>query len=321
MEWTEVNIYTTTEGIELVCSKLTDIGVKGFAIRDAEDFKEFLENKNGQWDYIDKDLLGLTDCETCITVYIPSNDQGAEMLTAIKSMLSEMRANDTEKLYGRLEAELTSIREEDWANNWKQYFKPLCVGEKLLIKPSWEKVAEGEKRKILEIDPASSFGTGQHNTTQLCLELVEKNLHEGDSILDLGCGSGILSIGALLLGAESATAVDVDENSVKIAKENAEKNHISAEKYTAYCGNIIDDKALVEQIGTGYDLLCANIVADVLIGMSGIFGGFIKDGGTLIVSGIIDQRKDEVLDRLKAEGFELIEIREKEDWVAASFRK
>lgn len=171
-----------------------------------------------------------------------------------------------------------------------------------------------EKRKILEIDPASSFGTGQHNTTQLCLELVEKNLHEGDRILDLGCGSGILSIGALLLGAESATAVDVDENSVKIAKENAEKNHISAEKYTAYCGNIIDDKALVEQIGTGYDLLCANIVADVLIGMSGIFGGFIKDGGTLIVSGIIDQRKDEVLDRLKAEGFELIEIREKEDW-------
>ena len=209
----------------------------------------------------------------------------------------------------------------DWVNNWKQYFKPLCVGEKLLIKPSWEKVAEGEKRKILEIDPASSFGTGQHNTTQLCLELVEKNLHEGDSILDLGCGSGILSIGALLLGAESATAVDVDENSVKIAKENAEKNHISAEKYTAYCGNIIDDKALVEQIGTGYDLLCANIVADVLIGMSGIFGGFIKDGGTLIVSGIIYQRKDEVLDRLKAEGFELIEIREKEDWVAASFRK
>ena len=215
------------------------------------------------------------------------------------------------------------MRRGSWALNGEQYFKPLCVGEKLLIKPSWEKVAEGEKRKILEIGPAfdSSFGTGQHNTTQLCLELVEKNLHEGDSILDLGCGSGILSIGALLLGAESATAVDVDENSVKIAKENAEKNHISAEKYTAYSGNIIDDKALVEQIGTGYDLLCANIVADVLIGMSGIFGGFIKDGGTLIVSGIIDQRKDEVLDRLKAEGFELIEIREKEDWVAASFRK
>ena len=119
----------------------------------------------------------------------------------------------------------------------------------------------------------------------------------------------------------SLLIVDRECPAIKIAKENAEKNHISAEKYTAYCGNIIDDKTLVEQIGTGYDLLCANIVADVLIGMSGIFGGFIKDGGTLIVSGIIDQRKDEVLDRLKAEGFELIEIREKEDWVAASFRK
>ena len=173
MEWTEVNIYTTTEGIELVCSKLTDIGVKGFAIRDAEDFKEFLENKNGQWDYIDKDLLGLTDCETCITVYIPSNDQGAEMLTAIKSMLSEMRANDTEKLYGRLEAELTSIREEDWANNWKQYFKPFKVGEKLVIKPSWEDYDNADNRVILEIDPASSFGTGKHHTTRLCLELLE----------------------------------------------------------------------------------------------------------------------------------------------------
>ena len=149
---------------------------------------------------------------------------------------------------------------------------------------------------------------------------MEKNLHDGDRILDLGCGSGILSIGALLLGAESATAVDVDENSVKIAKENAEKNHISAEKYTAYCGNIIDDKALVEQIGTGYDLLCANIVADVLIGMSGIFMDLSKTAERHSFC-IIDQRKDEVLDRLKAEGFELIEIREKEDWVAASFRK
>lgn len=321
MNWTQVDIYTTTDGIDLLCSDLMDLGIRGFSIQDAEDFNEFLQNKDGKWDYIDEDLMGLSHCESCVTIYLPEDAQGAETLQMVQELLKRKKAADTEGKFGRLEAVLTGVKEEDWANNWKQYFKPLCVGEKLLIKPSWEKVAEGEKRKILEIDPASSFGTGQHNTTQLCLELVEKNLHEGDRILDLGCGSGILSIGALLLGAESATAVDVDENSVKIAKENAEKNHISAEKYTAYCGNIIDDKALVEQIGTGYDLLCANIVADVLIGMSGIFGGFIKDGGTLIVSGIIDQRKDEVLDRLKAEGFELIEIREKEDWVAASFRK
>lgn len=321
MNWTQVDIYTTTPAIDLLSVRLQDLGIRGCMVQDAQDFQEFLEQKDGKWDYLEDGLMELASCETCVTVYLPEDAQGAEMLAALRTMLAQMKAEDTEHQYGRLEAVCSGIREEDWANNWKQYFKPLCVGEKLLIKPSWEKVAEGEKRKILEIDPASSFGTGQHNTTQLCLELVEKNLHEGDRILDLGCGSGILSIGALLLGAESATAVDVDENSVKIAKENAEKNHISAEKYTAYCGNIIDDKALVEQIGTGYDLLCANIVADVLIGMSGIFGGFIKDGGTLIVSGIIDQRKDEVLDRLKAEGFELIEIREKEDWVAASFRK
>ena len=298
MNWVEMDIYTTTEGIEAVTGSLLGMGINGFVIKDAKDFQDFLDDKDGNWDYIDDDLMGLKNCETTVTVYLPENAQGLENLEAMKLELKALKKRDVNNEFGRLEYELKNVKEEDWANNWKQYFKPLCVGEKLLIKPSWEKVAEGEKRK-----------------------LVEKNLHEGDRILDLGCGSGILSIGALLLGAESATAVDVDENSVKIAKENAEKNHISAEKYTAYCGNIIDDKALVEQIGTGYDLLCANIVADVLIGMSGIFGGFIKDGGTLIVSGIIDQRKDEVLDRLKAEGFELIEIREKEDWVAASFRE
>ena len=317
----QADIYTASQAIDGITGALTDYGITGFIISDSADFESFLADKNSNWDYVDDELMGLSKVEPHITLYVHDNAQGAETLAAIRSLIESWKQNNSDGYYGNLRMELANVKEEDWANNWKQYFKPLCVGEKLLIKPSWEKVAEGEKRKILEIDPASSFGTGQHNTTQLCLELVEKNLHEGDSILDLGCGSGILSIGALLLGAESATAVDVDENSVKIAKENAEKNHISAEKYTAYCGNIIDDKALVEQIGTGYDLLCANIVADVLIGMSGIFGGFIKDGGTLIVSGIIDQRKDEVLDRLKAEGFELIEIREKEDWVAASFRK
>ena len=257
MNWVEMDIYTTTEGIEAVTGSLLGMGINGFVIKDAKDFQDFLDDKDGNWDYIDDDLMGLKNCETTVTVYLPENAQGLENLEAMKLELKALKKRDVNNEFGRLEYELKNVKEEDWANNWKQYFKPLCVGEKLLIKPSWEKVAEGEKRKILEIDPASSFGTGQHNTTQLCLELVEKNLHEGDRILDLGCGSGILSIGALLLGAESATAVDVDENSVKIAKENAEKNHISAEKYTAYCGNIIDDKALVEQIGTGYDLLCA----------------------------------------------------------------
>ena len=319
MEWTEVNIYTTTEGIELVCSKLTDIGVKGFAIRDAEDFKEFLENKNGQWDYIDKDLLGLTDCETCITVYIPSNDQGAEMLTAIKSMLSEMRANDTEKLYGRLEAELTSIREEDWANNWKQYFKPFKVGEKLVIKPSWEDYYNADNRVILEIDPASSFGTGKHHTTRLCLELLEKNLNKGDNLLDMGCGSGILSIGAMLLGAGSAVGVDIEENAAATALENAEKNHISPDVYKTYYGNILSDEKLASEIDRKYDIITANIVADVIIEMKDYFVRYLKKGGILIISGIIEERMDEVIAAVESAGFSNPEPYVKEGWAAVKF--
>lgn len=319
MEWTEVNIYTTTEGIEFVCSKLTDIGVKGFAIRDAEDFKEFLENKNGQWDYIDKDLLGLTDCETCITVYIPSNDQGAEMLTAIKSMLSEMRANDTEKLYGRLEAELTSIREEDWANNWKQYFKPFKVGEKLVIKPSWEDYDNADNRVILEIDPASSFGTGKHHTTRLCLELLEKNLNKGDNLLDMGCGSGILSIGAMLLGAGSAVGVDIEENAAATALENAEKNHISPDVYKTYYGNILSDEKLASEIDRKYDIITANIVADVIIEMKDYFVRYLKKGGILIISGIIEERMDEVIAAVESAGFSNPEPYVKEGWAAVKF--
>ena len=300
MKWNKFTLKTRSEVEDIVISTLADVGIEGVEIQDKQPLTE--SDKQQMFVDIMPDIPD-DDGIAYLNFYLDVDEDKEKVLADVRAALAEMQ----EFLdLGECTITESETEDKDWINNWKQYFKPLCVGEKLLIKPSWEKVAEGEKRKILEIDPASSFGTGQHNTTQLCLELVEKNLHEGDRILDLGCGSGILSIGALLLGAESATAVDVDENSVKIAKENAEKNHISAEKYTAYCGNIIDDKALVAQIGTGYDLLCANIVADVLIGMSGIFGGFIKDGGTLIVSGIIDQRKDEVLDRLKAEGFELI---------------
>ena len=320
MDWVEVDIFTTSEGIEPVTGCLLGLGINGFVIKDAKDFEEFLSDKSVNWDYIDDDLMGLKNCETTVTAYLPKNAQGLDYLEAVKAELRTLKDRDSESSFGRLEYELKNVREEDWANNWKQYFKPLEIGDKLLIKPSWEPVPAGENRKILEIDPASSFGTGQHNTTQLCLELVEKYLGDGDRVLDLGCGSGILSIGAVLLGAKECTAIDIDANSVKIAGENAEKNKIPAEKYHAICGNVIDDPALVAEIGTGFDMVCANIVADVLIGMSGLFKGFLKQGGRLIVSGIIDMRKDEVLDVIKAQGFVLDEIREKEDWVAASFK-
>ena len=321
MEWTEVNIYTTADGIELLCSKLTDIGIKGFVIKDSEDFKEFLENTNCQWDYIDDDLMGLADCETCITVYLPQNEQGADMLHSVRAMLAEMKSADTDGTFGRLEAELASIREEDWANNWKQYFKPLKVGDNLVIKPSWEEYDDAGERVILEIDPASSFGTGQHHTTRLCLEILEGCVKEGDRILDLGCGSGILSIAALLLGAENAVAVDIEENAAATAKENALKNHIPEEDYKTYFGNILTDEKLAAEIDAEYDIITANIVADVLIAMKDYFKRYLKDGGYLIVSGIIEERMEEVLTAIEECGFTRLGVNIKEGWAAAQFAK
>lgn len=316
MEWTEVNIYTASEGIELLCAKLMDIGIKGFVIQDAGDFNEFLENKDGKWDYIDEDLMGFSDCETRITVYLPSNSQGADMLLSIRAMLAELKETDTDGIYGRLEAELSSIREEDWANNWKQYFKPVKIGEKLVIKPSWEEYENDGSRIILEIDPASSFGTGQHHTTRLCLELLEKSLNSGDRILDMGCGSGILSIGAMLLGAESAVAVDIEQNAAETAMENAVKNNISPEKYETFYGNILTDEKLADRIDAKYDVIAANIVADVLIAMKDHFVRYIKKGGILIVSGIIEERMHEVIGALEGVGFSNPEINVKEGWAA-----
>ena len=319
MEWTEVNIFTATAAIELLTAKLMDIGVKGFVIKDAEDFKEFLENKEGHWDYIDKDLMGLTDCETCITIYLPGNDQGVDMLASVRSMLAEVKSGDTNGEYGRLEAELSSIREEDWANNWKQYFKPIEIGKKLVIKPSWEEYSGDGSRIILEIDPASSFGTGQHHTTRLCLELLEGCVNGGEKILDMGCGSGILSIAAVLLGAQDAVAVDIEENAAATAAENAQKNNIPAEKYTTYFGNILSDEKLADRIDGKYDVITANIVADVLIAMKDHFLRYIRKGGTLIVSGIIEERMEEVLSAIEQTGFTRKGVNVKDGWAAAEF--
>ena len=319
MDWIEVDIYTTTEGIEPVCGCLLTLGITGFVIKDSKDFEDFLNDKMGNWDYIDDDLMNLKDCETCVTVYLADNSQGTDILSAIRSEMTALKGRDANNTFGRLAVELNNVCEEDWANNWKQYFKPLTVGEKLLIKPSWEECDNSEERTVLEIDPASSFGTGQHNTTQLCLELIEETLNENDRVLDIGCGSGILSIAAILLGAKSAAAVDIDQNSVKIALENAQKNNISSDIYSGFVGNIIENTELRKQIGGGYDIIFANIVADVLIAMSPIFKSFLKPDGRIIISGIITERCNEVMESMERNGFNRVELRECNGWAAAAF--
>ena len=317
MNWIEIKIITETPALDVLCAMLTDYGVKGFVTQDKESFQEFLDDKNGKWDYIEDSLMSLSECDSSITFYLPDDAQGAEQFASIKNLLENLKSREDAAFFGSLALSCNNVKEDDWANNWKQFFKPFPVGEKLYIKPSWETLPENTSRTVLEIDPASSFGTGQHHTTRLCLELSESVLKPHDKILDLGCGSGILSIGAMLLGADSATAVDIVDNSVRTALENAQKNHISPDVYHTYCGDICSDTALRETIGSNYDLIYANIVADVLIAMSSLFKGFLKPSGHLIVSGIIIERADEVLDTLKEKGFEVLTVKEKEGWAAA----
>lgn len=317
MNWLKVTIYTSKQGLEIITGILLQLGVTGFVIQDPDDFEEFLKGQGTQWDYMDDEVAKLKDSETSITVYFADNMQGNEMFVELKNTMKRLKAADINGDYGRLTIDLGNVNEEDWANNWKQYFKPFEVGEKFVIKPSWEDYTVQTNRIILEIDPGSSFGTGQHYTTQLCIEQLEKHVTKDCTVLDMGCGSGILSIATLLLGAKSVISVDIDQNSVDIAEDNFKKNAVSSDVFQTYCGNVLENEALVHQINSEtYDVIVANIVADVIILMKDLLRNFLKSGGTLITSGIIGERAEEVKEALQHSGFIITEVTEKNDWVA-----
>lgn len=322
MDWIEINIYTTSEGIEAVSGRLYQLGITGLQIEDAQEFKDFIDKNEPYWDYVDDELMVKKDCETYIKVYVSDNEYGKETLLTIKDSMKALKEFDSDINFGRLDIELTNVNEEDWANNWKQYFKPFLIGEKVIIKPSWEEYNEPTDRIIFDINPGMLFGTGTHESTKLCIEASERYVKNGDSVLDLGCGSGILSIISLLLGADNAVAVDIDPNVIDISYVNAKMNGISKDRYSVLAGNVITDERIKAQIGyRKYDLVFANIVADVIIALATIVPTQIKSGGVLICSGIIDERADEVAKALKDNDFEILEMNKDNGWIGLVCRK
>ena len=239
----------------------------------------------------------------------------------VKEMLKNAKENEKEIDFGSLDITVKNIKEDDWANNWKKYFKPFAVGDKIVIRPSWEEYNDDGNKTVLKIDPGHVFGTGTHETTQLCIELIENYLKKDDMVLDIGCGSGILSITSLLLGAKYADAVDIDPNAIDIAYTNAGMNDIGRETYDVVSGNILEDEDLNEKYsGKKYDVVEANIVADVIIALTDKIPQYIKDGGVFISSGIIVERLDDVLEALKGHGFEVLEVKKKKGWSAIASR-
>ena len=314
MEWIQVAIDTTHEGIERLTSLLEDIGIRGFEIEDSADFDEFMRSEFPYRDYVDEDLIREKSASPVkIKIYVSGNDAGRETLLSVQELLASL-SDDTS--LGTLKLSFVTMNEEDWSENWKQFFHPLKIGKRVLVRPEWEECDNPDGRVVFTINPGMSFGTGSHATTQLCLEAIEEYTKDGDSILDLGCGSGILSITACLLGAKSAVAVDIDKNAVDIAMRNAEMNGVFSDKYEAMAGNILENEAMRTRFSEEkYDIVAANIVSDVIIGISPFVSSFVKDGGIFIASGIITERLDEVLEHVK-KSFKIIKICDKNGWAS-----
>ncbi len=314
----QVDIYTSSQAIDGITGAISEYGINGFIISDSADFEDFLEHKTDRWDYVDDSLMGLKTAEPRITLYVHENSQGHEMLAAVRGLVDNFAKNNADGYYGNIRMELANVKEEDWANNWKKFYKPFRVGKSLIVKLPDEEYKAQDGDRIINIDPASTFGTGQHHTTKMVMEALEDVIKGGERVLDLGCGSGILTIAALMLGAKEAVICDIFENAVETASRNLELNDLA--NFRAVCGNIIGDKALRENIGGGFNVICANIVADVIIGMSPLFREFTADGARVITSGIIDERLDEVKAALSENGWIIEREFNEEGWNALQLR-
>ena len=262
MKWLELHIDTARAGLEPVSELLREQGVEGLVIDDEADFKDFLENNHQYWDYVDDELLAEKHGKCRVTFYLEESESGFSTLAQVRIALSALKKQHPE--YAPLLLTMENVEDADWENNWKQFYKPMEIGERLLVIPEWEQAKPTERVKLI-LNPGLTFGTGSHATTRLCLQALEKHIRGGEKVLDLGCGSGILSIAALLLGARDAFACDIDDKCVGVAYENAALNGIGREHYTVRAGDVLSDKRLAREFGGDYDIVVANIVADVII--------------------------------------------------------
>ena len=299
MKYIEVILETPEEEIDRRCDELTAIGCSGFIIENENDFKGFLEENHQYWDYVDTELEESYSGVSRIKCYLEDNAEGQKMLESIKALGAELTTN--------------TVDDSAWENNWQDYYKPLPIGEKLLVVPDWDDSDSGE-RIPLRLEPGLMFGTGSHATTRMCLEALENSADTGKTALDLGCGSGILGIGALILGCKKCVGCDIDPKAPNIAASNAALNGIEGDKFKVYAGDITGDAGLRKRLGAGYDIVLANIVSDVIIALSPFVRGFMAQEGVFITSGIIDGREDDVRIALENAGFEITEHLHEEEW-------
>ena len=299
MRYIEVIVDTPEELLDQRCEEMSAMGVGGFVIENEADFQDFLENNHQYWDYVDQELEQQYAGVSRIKCYLTDDEAGQDSLRQIRAA------------YGQVE--VSFVEDSDWENNWREYYKPIPVGEKLVVVPEWEEIPQ-DGRTPLRLDPGLIFGTGSHATTRMCLAALERYAAPGKRALDLGCGSGILAIGALLLGCDCAAGCDIDPKSPAVAEANAALNGIGGDRFRVRAGDVLTDAGMRAALGTGYDLVLANIVADVIIPLSALARDFLAPDGVFLCSGVIEGRQDEVADALRRNGFSLLEHACEEEW-------
>lgn len=304
--WVEIKIKTTTEAVEAITNILFENGAQGAMIEDPKDFL-FQKAHEYDWDYVEEDVFNTDDENVYIKTYISEENDVVTFIESIKIRISELRNFGID--IGAGEIFTDNVNEEDWANNWKKYYKPTKIGNSIVIKPEWEEYSPSEGDLVIHMDPGMAFGTGNHETTSMCIENLEKYVSEKSTVFDIGCGSGILGIVASKLGAKNVVGIDIDEMAVKVANENIQKNNVQ-DIMTAIAGNMTDK---IEE-GAKADIVVANIIADIIMKMSEDVRKLLKDDGIFISSGIILAKVDEVLENLKDNGFEVVDVIKKGEW-------